>query len=145
MAKEWLIKLEDTQWSGTGELWLDPEGNVVERCHCTLKIKENALHYTWSYQDQSQNGKFTFSEAGASWIDSWHQPEQAICSEVKDAKGLFTVEHIYNGSPSNGWAWRSKLSKRPDDSLVLQMTNITPWGEESRAVRMIFTSVSQET
>ncbi len=144
MAKEWLIKLEDTQWSGTGELWLDPEGNVVERCNCTLQVKADALHYTWSYQGQSQNGKFTFSETGANWIDSWHQAELAICTEVKNAKGLFTVEHIYNGSPSDGWAWRSKLSKRPDDSLVLQMTNITPWGEEGRAVRMVFTSEKQK-
>jgi hypothetical protein len=27
----------------------------------------------------------------------------------------------------------------PAGELVLQMTNITPWGEEARAVRMTFT------
>jgi len=97
---------------------------------------ENELHYSWSYQGEAQNGKFTFSETGASWVDSWHQPSLATCTNVAAAKGLFTVEHVYEID----WRWRSQLSKRPDGNLVLQMTNITPWGEEGRAVRMIFTS-----
>lgn len=37
------------------------------------------------------------------------------------------------------WGWQSKLSERPDGTLVLQMTNFAPWGEEGRAARMVFT------
>ena len=140
MARQWLIELEGSEWSGAGELWLDPEGNVAERCQCTLKIVENELHYSWSYQGEAQNGKFTFSKTGASWVDSWHQPSLATCTNVVGAKGLFTVEHVYAVPSNPDWGWRSQLSKRPDGNLVLQMTNITPWGEEGRAVRMIFTS-----
>jgi hypothetical protein len=34
------------------------------------------------------------------------------------------------------------LSERPSGELVLQMTNVAPWGEEQRAVRMVFTRKS---
>jgi hypothetical protein len=39
--------------------------------------------------------------------------------------------------PDRDWGWRIGLSLRaPTGELVLRMTNIAPWGEEARAVRM---------
>jgi len=35
------------------------------------------------------------------------------------------------------WGWRVAVAHRPSGELVLQMTNIKPWGEDGRAVRMI--------
>jgi len=52
---------------------------------------------------------------------------------------FFTVHHAYDVLDNPSWGWQSKLSERPDGCLILQMTNITPWGEEERAVRMAFT------
>ena len=72
MAAQWLAKFVGTEWTGSGELWLDPEGNTVDRCDCTLRIEADALHYTWSYQGQTKEGSFTFDEGGATWTDSWH-------------------------------------------------------------------------
>ena len=54
---------------------------------------------------------------------------------------LFDLLGSYgDGGPR--WGWRMMLSLRPPfegapESLVLQMTNIAPWGEEARAVRMV--------
>jgi hypothetical protein len=51
------------------------------------------------------------------------------------------IHHTYDVPSTLSWGWESKLTERPDDSLVLQMTNIAPWGEEDRAVRMLFARI----
>ncbi|MEM0981556.1 MAG: hypothetical protein AAGH78_14940 [Cyanobacteria bacterium P01_H01_bin.58] len=145
MAQSWINDFQGSDWSGQAELWLDPAGNDVDVSECTLTIKPGVLTYTWIYEGETQTGTFTFHDDGATWVDSWHQPEPAHCEHCSDEWGLFTVKHLYSMPSGPSWGWRSKLSQRPDGSLVLQMTNIAPWGEEGRAVRMIFQSVSANT
>ncbi|OMH33855.1 hypothetical protein [Motiliproteus sp. MSK22-1] len=145
MTKQWLSKFQGTQWEGKGELWLDPEGNKQERYDCSMMFGHDGLDYTWLYEGETKKGSFTFNKAGgAIWLDSWHQPKSIPCVDVANAWGLFTVECCYEVPSSPSWGWRSKLSERPNGDLVLQMTNIAPWGEEGRAVRMIFTSVADK-
>ncbi|WP_141737062.1 hypothetical protein [Marinobacter sp. X15-166B] len=139
MINERLAKLTGTRWTGTGELWLDPAGNTAAYYACELTIENDAIHYSWWYDKAPQNGSFTFfDENGAIWVDSWHQQNPVRCVNNPEAWGIFTVSHAYEVPDSPDWGWRSRLSQRPDGSLVLQMTNITPWGEEGRAVRMVF-------
>jgi len=144
MTDQWRSEVQGIKWSGSGELWLDPQGNNVDLYDCTLSIEADVLHYTWLYKGQSNSGSFTFNGSGATWIDTWHQPTPATCQDVTAAWGLFTVEHEYRVPSNPNWGWRSKLSKRPNGDLVLQMTNIAPWGEEGRAVRMVFTPVQDK-
>lgn len=134
MTNQRLAELAGTEWKGHAELWLDPEGNTAFQSQCTLHIQADAIDYTWSHEGQNQQGRLTLSERGAEWVDSWHQPDRATCAFVPGG-GLFTVQHTYGP----GWGWRTTLSERPDGGLVLQMTNLAPWGEEGRAVRMVFT------
>ena len=96
------------------------------------------IYYSWFYENETRKGSFRFNESGAIWVDSWHQPKSVQCLNVPEAGGIFTVSHTYDVPDNPSWGWQSKLSERPDGSLVLQMTNITPWGEEGRAVRMVF-------
>lgn len=134
MANQRLPELAGTEWKGDAELWLDPQGNTVFLSQCTLRVQAEAIDYTWSHEGQNQQGRLDVSENGAHWVDSWHQPERTACAHVPSA-GLFTVQHTYG----QGWGWRTTLSERPDGDLVLQMTNLAPWGEAGRAVRMVFT------
>ncbi len=136
--KERLEKLTGTNWKGKGELWLDPEGNTAHQYDCELHIQEDALKYSWIYENTAQHGSFTFNDRGTIWVDSWHQATPVQCFNVPEAWGLFTVSYEYEVPDSPNWGWRIKLAERPDGSLVLQMTNIAPWGEEVRAVRMVF-------
>ena len=138
MEKQWLTKLNGSNWTGKGELWLDPDGNKAETYDCQLQVESDAINYTWTYDGETKKGNFTFNETGTTWVDNWHQPEPANCIDVNDAWGLFTVKHTYQVPSNPSWGWQSKLTERPDGTLVLQMTNIAPWGEEGRAVRMIF-------
>ncbi len=140
MATRWPDAWVGARWTGSGELWVAPEGNKADRCDCEMRLEADALHYSWSYEGKPQEGSFVFDEGGATWSDTWHQKETAKCPDVAGARGLFTVEHSYTPDPPP-WRWRSKLSERPNGDLVLQMTNLSPWGEEGRAVRMIFTRV----
>ena len=137
--KQWLTKSAGTKWTGNGELWLDPEGNNADQYNCNLNIEAGAIYYSWVYENETKNGSFTFNESGAIWQDSWHQKDATQCSNLPDALGIFTIHHTYAVPDTPSWGWQSKLSERPDGSLVLQMTNITPWGEDGRAVRMVFT------
>ena len=139
MARRELEKLEGTKWVGTGELWLDPLGNEVKRSECAMSIDAGGVRYTWQYDGKPQEGVFAFGDAGASWSDSWHQPKTVECAVIKDAWGLFALHYTYAAGDGPPWGWRTNLSERPTGELVLQMTNIAPWGEDGRAVRMIFT------
>jgi len=138
MAKNRLNELKNTQWTGSAELWLDPQSNKADLCTCSLLINEDRLDYQWSYRGKDIKGSFIMDESGAIWLDSWHQPTSTKCIDIPAAWGIFTLEHCYKVPLSACWKWRSKLCRRPNGQLVLQMTNITPWGEEGRAVRMVF-------
>ena len=135
---EWLTKFAGTKWKGRGELWLDPDGNAAELYDCALSIQDDTVEYSWLHGNELMHGSFTFNETGAIWVDSWHQERPMQCYGIPKEWGIFTVGHEYEVPDDPNWGWRSKLSERPDGSLVLQMTNITPWGEEARAVRMVF-------
>jgi hypothetical protein len=61
------------------------------------------------------------------------------CMAVASSWSIVDVEGTYSAGDGTDWAWRISLSQRPGGELVLQMTNITPWGERGRAVRMVAT------
>ncbi|MEM0966442.1 MAG: hypothetical protein AAGJ81_09870 [Verrucomicrobiota bacterium] len=130
--------MDGNRWKGKGELWLDPLGNTGEDYECEISIKDDSILYSWFYKGEVVEGRFTFESDGVTWVDGWHQKEAVPCISIPEAWGVFTAQYEYGEDENAKWGWRIKLSERPDGSLVLQMTNIAPWGEESRAVRMIF-------
>ncbi len=131
-----LSDLLGTRWTGTAELWLDPLGDEVVRSDCTISVDAHVVRYTWSHEGEAHEGGITLSDDDAEFTDSFHQPQPMTCLRIPDAGGLFQVQGEYG--PESDWRWRIGLSLRtPTDELVLQMTNVAPWGEEVRAVRMI--------
>ena len=131
-----LSDLDGTRWEGTAELWLDPLGDDVVRSDCTISVDAHVVRYTGSHEGEAHEGSIALSDKGAEFTDSWHNPQSMTCLRLVGAAGLFQVQGEY-GAQSD-WGWRTGLSLRtPTDELVLQMTNIAPWGEEARAVRMI--------
>ena len=131
-----LTEIDGTKWTGSNELWLDPLGDAATRSDCTISITGAIVRYTWNHDGKAHEGAIALRDGGADFADSWHQPEVMKCTRVLDGQGLFQVEGRYG--PQAEWRWRIGLSIRePSGELVLQMTNVAPWGEEVRAVRMI--------
>ena len=141
-AKEGLAQLAGTAWVGSGELWLDPDGNEAHRYECSLTVDATKVSYTWSHEGKPNQGTITLRDPGAVWSDTWHQPQAMSCSAVPDSWGLLDLRYSYPVPGGPDWGWRILLSRRPRGELVLQMTNVTPWGEEGRAVRMVFKQTS---
>src|SRR5262245_61536171 len=130
-----LSRLNGTKWKGGAELWLDRVGDQAIRSDCTMSVDGNVVRYTWSHESKPHEGSITLTDDGADCLDTFHSPEVMKCRSVPGSQGFFQV-HAFWG-PERDWGWRIGLSLRPEsDELVLQMTVITPWGEEGRAVRM---------
>ena len=133
-----LAELNGTRWAGSCELWLDPLGDQASRSECTMAIDGQTLRYTWKHDGKQREGSITVHADGADFTDTWHQPEAMKCRHVPNAWGIFHVRGEYG--PDADWGWRIAATLRtPTGELVLQMTNIAPWGEEARAVWMICT------
>ncbi len=133
-----LGELEGTQWSGTNELWLDPSGDEADKSEATLQIEASKLSYTWSQEGTQHGGSITWNEDRAAFQDTFHASTPMALEHVAGSWALLDVEGTYPAPEGPPWGWRIYLSLRPgDEELVLQMLNITPWGEDGRAVRMI--------
>jgi len=133
-----LEDLVGTRWRGKGELWPDPLGNETQHYDCTLEIADGAVRYSWTHEGKAQQGHFALDADGASWSDSWHQSEALRCERQTDDWGLLSLRTTYGAGEGPDWGWHTSFALRPTGQLVMQMTNVTPWGEHGRAVRMVF-------
>jgi len=131
-----LLDLAGSQWAGQAELWLDPAGDQAQRCPCTVRVETDAVVYAWSYEGKPQAGRLSLREGGADFSDTWHSPTAMRCTGAPAPWCLVDMLGTY-AAGGEDWGWRITLSLRPAGELVLQMTNVAPWGEEGRAVRMV--------
>jgi len=134
-----LNELAGTRWRGTKQLWLEPDA-PPEISDATIVVDDSELRYTWAWKGAPQSGTVAFSRtpAGveATFTDTWHQPVAMACRGI-NSRALLAVIGSYPAPPGPDWGWRTLLSQRPSGELVLQMINVTPWGEEHRAVLIV--------
>lgn len=116
------------------QLWLGPDADAPTS-EVTATITDGTLRYVWRYKGAEQQGVLTPAADGARWQDSWHQGSEVEARNVPAFGALVCVVDDY-GPSDEPWHWRIGVCQRPDGTLVVQMTNITPWGEEARAVQM---------
>lgn len=132
----WLANHAQSRWTGESELWIDPLGNEGLTSAATMSIEGGGVTYTWLYEGAGKQGELLWDGETLTWKDSWHQPEPVALSPALGHGSLVAAEYSYAAGSGPDWHWRIKLVERPDATVVLQMTNIAPWGEEARAVRM---------
>lgn len=133
-----LAELANTTWVGTSELWLDPENNVGITAPCSIEVTPGTITYRWSYEGKPQTGTLVLrDDGGLAFTDTWHMPGGMAMSANAGTWAMVDATGTYPAGDGPPWGWRIYVSRRPDsDELVLQMTNICPWGEDGRAVRM---------
>lgn len=137
-----LADLAGTRWTGSAELWLDPLGDVAARSECALAVTGDGVGYEWAHDGTPHQGRLSLAADGGTFTDTFHAPSGMPVTAVVPARALVDVTGSYAAGGGPPWGWRITLALRPawgDDgeALVLQMTNIAPWGEEARAVRMV--------
>jgi hypothetical protein len=130
-----LDELTGSKWAGKSELWLDPLGHAVIEGTCTIEVQAAGIAYTWTHEGETKTGSVALNDDGGAFTDTFHSPTEMKCRNLVGNRGLFLIEGSYGDSDE--WGWLIGLSHRPTGELVLQMTNIAPWGEEGRAVRFI--------
>ena len=132
-----LRALQNTKWVGQGELWLDPLGNTADTCAVSLEVHADKITYAWSHDGKPHTGTIALRDGGADFTDTFHSSTTMAFTSVSSTWALVELFGTYPAPEGPPWGWRITLAHRPSDELVLQMTNITPWGEDGRAVRMV--------
>lgn len=131
-------KLTGGEWTGEGELWLDPTGDEAVRFECTASSTSSAIDYKWFHDDTQHRGRVRWTGDGGTFQDTYHTPEETACRRVEGARGVVGLTFDYPAGEGPDWGWEVHVSLRPGGQLVVQMTNVAPWGEKTRAARMVF-------
>ncbi|HEX8430376.1 MAG TPA: DUF1579 family protein [Longimicrobium sp.] len=137
-------------WTGTNTLH-DPMSGKPEVTASTLtgtpvlRGTFARVDYTWSYQDAPQEGSFLIGfdpKAGTlsiHWIDSWHNGRSVMkCAGPADESGTMTMLGSFAAPSGPDWGWRIAIEPRPGSAIRIDMTNISPEGEEYPAVEATY-------
>jgi hypothetical protein len=134
------------QWVGKSTLrlaWPGEPENLYESA-TTVTVEDFGgcfqVAYTWEHDGEPQQGRMIAAKAEdgqvtAGWVDTWHQSGAVL--QMKGGPGLrVTGSYGVGDGVHPDWGWRIEV-RREGEGLMLEMTNISPEGEEEWAVRAL--------
>lgn len=144
----WLARLAG-EWSGTSKLWLEPgvlhEEVAIRGTMRLVQYGTFALHeYSSTCMEQPQSGLawygYSFAEDRwtTAWTDSFHNGTRIMFSlgDYQGDTSRLKVLGSYPAPPGPNWGWRTTVELLTEDRLVITHYNITPEGEEAKAVEI---------
>ncbi|KAF1724602.1 hypothetical protein CSC78_11730 [Pseudoxanthomonas japonensis] len=142
-------------WEGRFRLWFSPDALACEapqrgRIRSVLGGRFLIHEYETRYNDEPVEGVVIYGyhlDEGnweSAWVESFGTGTSIMFSTGSGRAPCADVLGSYgDGQGGPRWGWRTTLDQRDPDTLVITMFNITPQGEEMRAVETRYTRVSR--
>lgn len=133
-------------WEGTFRLWFQPDELACEaaqrgRIRSVLGGRFLLHEYESSFNDEPIEGIALYghhlddNEWQAAWAESFGTGTQLmLCTGRGDDPRLAVLGSYGDGQEGPRWGWRTQLEQPDPDTLIITMTNISPTGEETKAV-----------
>ena len=142
-------------WEGTTKVWFEPNNPTDESAvKGTMRLILDGrfiLHqYTGSFGGKPLEGLAIYGyhlglqKYQSLWLDSFHNDAAMMFSEgTKESERMNVLGSYAYVTPEaeQHWGWRTELEVATNDEVVITMYNISPKGEEQKAVETVYRRV----